>query len=193
MTEQLAPAHPAPLAFNERVHLFGRFDFTSDPAPGNPEHVHVLGNWVAQNIVMVEIPELAELGLGRHMQLHRLVAPQFQRLFQLWKARGKLHLVKAYDGSHNTRFKRFNGTLEQRLARARTATPADLSNHAWGTAVDINARWNPLGAPPVPAGGEGSVLELVPEMEECGLVSGAFFHGRCDAMHIEARAVVKVA
>lgn len=59
------------------------------------------------------------------------------------------------------------------------------SNHAWGTAFDINVPWNGLGATPALVGARGSVRKLVPLANEHGFYWGGHFNGRPDGMHFE--------
>jgi hypothetical protein len=61
-----------------------------------------------------------------------------------------------------------------------------LSNHAYGSAFDINAAWNPLGATPADVDEKGSVIELVPLAHEFGFYWGGHFNSRPDGMHFEA-------
>jgi hypothetical protein len=64
-----------------------------------------------------------------------------------------------------------------------------LSNHAWGTGFDINAKWNPLGAVPALRGDTGSVRELVPIAHDHGFFWGGHF-SRSDGMHFEVARVL---
>jgi hypothetical protein len=72
------------------------------------------------------------------------------------------------------------------MVRGSTTT---LSNHAYGTAFDINAAWNGLGREPAPLGAKGSVLELLPLAEAHGFAWGGLFSRR-DAMHFEVARVL---
>jgi hypothetical protein len=63
------------------------------------------------------------------------------------------------------------------------------SNHAWGTAFDVNYGWNKLGAIPAPVGARGSVRELVPLANQYGFYWGGHFR-RCDGMHFEVARVL---
>ncbi len=86
--------------------------------------------WVANNIVTIKLP-----GLNRNVQVHRLAANQFIQAFNLIKngsaiVNGRtvslLSLVWTMDGTYVPRHINWN--------------PAKgLSNHSWGTAIDINA------------------------------------------------------
>jgi hypothetical protein len=59
-----------------------------------------------------------------------------------------------------------------------------LSNHAFGTAFDINVNWNRLGTIPALVGQKGSVRELVQIANNNGFYWGGHFT-RKDGMHFE--------
>jgi len=149
----------------ERERLFGRFEYVAAPTAGNPEAIRVVGEW-KRNIVAVDIPQLVRLGLRKRPRVyaHRLVSEQLRGLWQAWEDEGVLGLVRSWNGSYAARFKRGSRSV--------------LSNHAFGTAFDINARWNRLGAVPALKGEVGSVRELVPvaaSFHPHGTTGGLFF------------------
>jgi peptidoglycan hydrolase-like protein with peptidoglycan-binding domain len=158
----------------QREALFGHFDFVSNPQPGNPEAIRILGSWVANNIVAVPLPELRK-ALGqpapKTVQFHRLAAAQLQGLWSAWDEAGLLDRVVSYDGSFVPRFIRGSRTV--------------LSNHAFGSAFDINASFNPLGHRPALVNTPGSVRELVGLANEWGFWWGGHFNSRLDGMHFE--------
>jgi len=186
--QPLPPAPFPPLVGNaSRAQVFGRFDYVPAPTPGNPEGIRILGDWEAKNLVTIEIPQLARIPgieyqgqiVGRgpkngHVVVHRLVATQMQRLWQAWDDASLLGHVLTWGGLRNARFIR--------------GSSSTLSNHAWGTAFDINVPWNALGAKPARAGSRGSVIELVPAAYEHGFYWGGLF-SRCDPMHFEVAKV----
>ena len=67
----------------------------------------------------------------------------------------------------------FDGAYAPRFIRCSNKT---LSNHAFGTAFDINADKNPLGAQPALAGRKGCVFELVPTAHQFGFYWEDIFH-----------------
>jgi hypothetical protein len=75
----------------------------------------------------------------------------------------------------------FDGAYTSRFIRCSNKT---LSNHAFGTAFDINAGENPLGAQPALPGRKGCVFELVPTAHQFGFYWGGHFSRR-DGMHFE--------
>jgi D-alanyl-D-alanine carboxypeptidase/Putative peptidoglycan binding domain len=166
----------------ERQALFGPLEFKAAGTSSNPEAIRILGTWEQDNIVTVKIPQLVgKLVFGTtpskgRMQFHKKAAPQLLALWSAWETAGVLDRVLTYDGAFNARFIRGSTT--------------ELSNHAFGTAFDINAEWNPLGVIPVLAGREGSVRELVEIANEHGFFWGGHFKKRPDGMHFEVAKII---
>ncbi len=123
---------------------------------------------------MVPILQLrTALGAGAPsgMRFHRLAAEQLKGLWEAWEQSNLLDRVLTYDGSFVPRFIRGSRTV--------------LSNHAFGSAFDINADLNPLGQRPKLVGQRGSVRELVPLANQWGFYWGGHFGSRPDGMHFE--------
>lgn len=159
-----------PLVNNEaRAAIFGKFEYVHEPQPNNPENIRILGNWVRQNIVSVNIDMGPSVG-ARKVQFHRKASQQLQDLWLAWKDAGLLDRVLTYAGSFVPRFVR--GSTKY------------LSNHSFGSAFDINVAWNGLGKKPALVGDKGSVRELVPIANQHGFYWGGHF-GRLDGMHFE--------
>ncbi len=76
----------------------------------------------------------------------------------------------------------FDGSFVPRLIRG---SKASLSCHAFGTAFDINAAFNPLNQMPPLAGRPGSVRDLVQIANKHGFFWGGHFRTRLDGMHFE--------
>jgi len=163
------PAGMKPLTSNAaRARVFGRFGYEHAPTATNPEKVTVLDNWARENIVRVELPEL-----GRTVRFHRLAAPALQRLVTAWDKAGLLDLVLTRLGTYSARYVR--------------GSRKTLSNHAFGSAFDLNVRQNRIGHQPALVGQHGSVRELVPLANKHGFYWGGHF-SRLDGMHFEATA-----
>jgi len=159
-----------------RERMFGAFRFEPAPTASNPEAIRILDDWERENVVTVKLPQLVGVSVfGRRssgrMRFHRLAVEQLEAMWAAWEAAGVLSRVLTYEGSYNPRFIR--GSREK------------LSNHAFASAFDINARWNRLGAVPAAPGREGSVRELVDIAAEHGFFWGGHFQGRPDGMHFE--------
>ena len=62
-----------------------------------------------------------------------------------------------------------------------------LSAHAYGVAIDLNARWNGYGVKPAPRGAPGSLVELVDIFAAHGFAWGGHFRPAryADGMHFE--------
>lgn len=174
------PPDFGPLVSNaERQALFGRYEFVPEPLPHDPDAVRVLGDWEQENIVWVNVPQLAGYKNAKRngdIQFHRLAAPQLVRLWRAWEDAGLLGKVLTFEGSYVPRFVRGSRTV--------------LSNHAFGSAFDINRKWNKLGAVPALAGQEGSVRELVGIANAHGFYWGGHFRQRLDGMHFEVARIV---
>ena len=154
--------------------MFGRYDYVRAPRPGNPEAIRILGNWERENIVDVPIPQLAR-ALGANaptaVRFHRLAARQLQSLWEEWEAAGLLDRILSFDGGFVARFVRGSRSV--------------LSNHAFGSAFDINESFNPFGQRPASNGRKGSVRDLVPIANRNGFYWGGHYQSRKDGMHFE--------
>lgn len=161
-----------------RQSVWGKFAYKAAPTAGNREAIRITDGWAQKSIVGVNVPQLVGVR-GAHREgkvyLHKAIAPQFLALWQVWEDEGLIHLVKSWAGMWVPRFIRGSSTV--------------LSNHAFGTAFDINAPWNPLGAEPKHVGEVGSVRELVPAAWDHGFYWGGDFRSRPDGMHFEAAEV----
>ncbi len=168
------PNWPAPPSFRPLTQAqiqskFGKFDFRIQP---DKSSIKIMGNWESENIVSVEIPQLSGLPPYHptRFRLHKLAAPQFQRLFSEWEKAGLKDRLLTFDGAFNPRLIR--GSL------------TNLSCHAWGIAIDINVPWNGLGVNPAFKGQKGCVRELVSIANKLGFYWGGHFQ-RKDGMHFE--------
>lgn len=165
-----------PMTHAVRKLLFGSFSFVSSPQAGNPEHITITDEWPQHNIMTVMIPQLG----GRKVQIHKRIVWQFCAMWRAWETEGLLGHVLSFDGAWAPRYKRGHAGGNE----------AELSNHSWGTALDINASRNPLSAPPLPATVIGSTVPLVPLAEKWGFCWGGNFESRKDAMHFEVARVM---
>lgn len=167
----------APLISNvERGEIFGAFRFERI-APGKDD-IRILGNWEAEHIVTITVPQLKSVeGAPRsgRIRVHKLVQEQYRALFARWEEAQLVDLVRTWAGGFVPRFVR--------------GSSKTLSNHAWGTAFDINVAWNARGAMPALRSHEGSVRELVPLANELGFYWGGHFSRR-DGMHFEVARVL---
>jgi hypothetical protein len=158
-----------PLTHAERVETFGRFRFRPDPQPNDPEHIEILDGWYTGNIVPIVLP----WEHGSIVHVHRYAVKPFLDLWEAWKAEGLLDRVSTV------------GVFSARYKRGRAGGEENLSSHAWGIAMDINARWNRLGHLPAQPGTKGCIIDLVPLAEAHGFAWGGNFRSRIDPMHFE--------
>jgi len=167
------PAFPPLVTTAQRQQLFGAFSFVADPQPGNREHIRITDDWAETNIIDVSIPVKHVAGKDGPlvMPFHRLAADQLVALWLEWERKGLLDRIVSFDGAFVPRFVRGSTT--------------SLSNHAFGTAFDINAEFNNLGRTPAAVGAQGSVRELVPIANELGFFWGGHYNHRLDGMHFE--------
>lgn len=138
----------------------------------------LLGNWDDRNIITVHIPQLKGIptygaAFSGNVQFYKHAAPQLKAAFAEVEKAGLLKRVIFWDGSFVPRTKR--------------GSKSSPSNHAFGTAFDINAAWNPFRRPYADKGEKGSVVELVPIFERFGFRWGGNWDGPCDGMHFEVR------
>jgi hypothetical protein len=86
----------------QRQALFGAYDYVSDPQPGNPEHVRILGSWEQDNIVDVPIPPLKKTAIGSKapssIRFRRLAAAQLQGLWKDWEDAKLLDRILPFAG-----------------------------------------------------------------------------------------------
>jgi peptidoglycan hydrolase-like protein with peptidoglycan-binding domain len=159
---------------SERERSFGKFSYTPNPIPGNPENIRMDPVWCRENIRQVSIPQLMGIkGAPKSgiIQFHKLGSENIKKFFQSVEDNNLLEKIISWDGSFVPRFIRGSSTY--------------LSNHSWATAFDINARWNPLGSSGAKRGSTGSVHEILEIAEENGFYWGGNFRGRPDPMHFE--------
>lgn len=164
-----------PLSLSDKLKLFGQFSYQAAPSASNPEAILITDSWPQQNIVSVTVPQLSARVIGAPsngvVPIHKLCASQLQAVFAAWEAAGLSDRVLTWAGSWAPRFIRGSRTV--------------LSNHAWGTAFDINVPWNTLGTQGALKGQKGSVRELVSIAYDLGWYWGGWFKGRPDPMHFE--------
>jgi D-alanyl-D-alanine carboxypeptidase/Putative peptidoglycan binding domain len=158
----------------ERQALFGPLEFTPAPTADNREALRITNGWDRSSLAKLTVPELVGVkggGTGT-VYFHTKAQKQLLALWKAWGKKGLLPKVLSYEGAFNPRFVR--GQAPQQV----------LSNHAFGTAFDINYAWNKLGAEPATPADDGCVYELVPIAHQFGFYWGGHF-SRKDGMHFE--------
>lgn len=165
-----AARKPRIMTHAERVATYG------EPVTAHAGALVASAAWEARALVRVEVPWPHPPGVLK-IKVHRLAADVFGDLFRRWFEAGLLPHLLTFDGTHNPRMKRGHET---------SLDMVNVSTHAFGAAIDLNARQNPFGKPPAAAGKPGSLVELVPIAHACGFVWGGHFStARRDGMHFE--------
>lgn len=189
------PRNLKPTNYATRVATFGRFRYKPSPTTNNPERIRMLDAWEANYIESVKVPELKGVKGSRWIRMNRLVVPQFLGFFHMvnW-------LVDVDVMEVDNPVLSFDGGFAPRYIRG---SRKSLSNHAWGTAFDINARWNGFGVRPALFDSPGSVRGMVTLANDLGWYWGGHFKARrgatgeeyvlsnrADGMHFEAAKVL---
>jgi hypothetical protein len=165
--------HAMPQTEADLDRVYGKFTWSEGSPRGavNVDHA-----WIAANIVEADIPQLHKFTGGKPIECHKDIAGPLKAVFTDIEAKGLLDRILSYDGLWVTRHKNWDPSRS-------------LSLHSWGTAIDINADWNPYGGTPAPAGAKGSCVELIPSFEAQGFAWGGYFGGGhasdTDGMHFE--------
>ncbi len=141
----------------------------------NANKITFANDWPTHNLAQVVVPQLVGVRVegqrfsGR-VTFFKKAIPQLLAAFAEIEAKGLLHLILSYDGSYNPRPIRGS---------------QNISNHALGLALDLNAAWNGLGRIGAPKGEKGSLAEIIPIFKKYGFGSGADYRKRKDFMHFE--------
>lgn len=167
------PAIPTNISYinsNVRGSLFGKFDYK---VKKDGSEIDILGSWVEDNIVIIEVPELIGVrGFSKngHITLHKNAALPFQLLMKELADRNLIRNILTWDGA-----------FYPRLVRGKNFP----SNHSFGTAFDINAIYNGLGLDPACEGKPGCLYDIVPIANKHGFWWGGHYKNRKDGMHFE--------
>lgn len=149
--------------------LFGNFRYRNKKGV-----IEILDSWADKNIVNVHIAALEGVfGAPTNgiIQFHKLGVTALQGAFNEIQEKGLVSRIISFGGSFYPRFIRGSTT--------------QLSNHSWGSALDLNAPENWLGKQPAKIGQKGCLLELVPIFNKWGFFWGGHYQNRLDGMHFE--------
>lgn len=115
-----------------------------------------------------DVPAELEIGaIPRRLYCNKLMIDPLSKAFRNLIDRGFVHELKTWDGCFNIRQKRGSNSL---------------SLHSWGVAIDVNAAWNKMGAPPT----------LSPGFVKCFTDAGFDWGGEWsnpDGMHFQLKEV----
>lgn len=163
------PSHIMPIIGNQmQVQKFGEIKYKAAPVEGNPEAITITNSWAEDNIVQTHVPQLSLIqgimvrgrryGAGPKngmVYCHQAFVGPLQKTFIAWKKKGLMVYILTWDGLWVPRFIRGSDCV--------------LSNHAFGTAFDINAWWNRLRSVPALVGQRGCVRDLVAIANDNGI------------------------
>ncbi len=146
-------------------------------------------DWTEARIMAVPIPQLVGIpgaSSSGMIEAHLEAAPRITALFRAWEKAGLMHLVLSWAGCFVPRYRRPKKDEKPIAAHGRkdSSGVGDLSNHAFGSAFDINVSANGFDRPPAAMGARGCVRELVPIANELGFFWGGHF-STPDGMHFE--------
>jgi hypothetical protein len=158
-----------PLTLLEKHQQFGVFTYVADPVPQMLEAIKITGR-SNFTIVRLDTPILQSINIS-HVLVNDKCKVSFMSLINEWHKQDLLKNILSFDGMYVPRFVR--------------GSRSTLSNHSWGTAFDINARWNPMGKVGPASGSKGSVYDLVKIANDLGWFWGGHFTARPDPMHFE--------
>lgn len=145
-------------------------------------------DWQKENIIDLQVRQLQFVtGSNGSIRCHKLVAPHILLLFARWEQLDLLHLIRLYDGAFNPRYKRGKSPSPSGHASKRSDQVDEISNHAFGSAFDINEPDNPYGHVPALCPRRGCVRELVGPANALGFFWGGHFSSVSDrdGMHFE--------
>jgi energy-coupling factor transporter ATP-binding protein EcfA2 len=143
-------------------------------------NIELTDDWIKQNIVTVDIPELRGIPTNGKIQFYKEGVEQLKAVFAEIKRKGLLDKVISVDHS-------FISPTDKAIQGFKQTD--GLSPHSLGIAIDINKHFNPPGHLPPGAGQKGSVLELKPIFESQGFGWGGAF----DPSHFQIKSLNKPA
>ena len=176
----LRPANLRPLRMTEKIQEFGQFTYMDDPSQFNGDGIRITNDWATQNIISVSVPQLNGKTFAGHIinngsiNFHKQGAERLRNLWAAWENAGFIDRILTFEGGYAARY----------IRRSANRSPRPLSNHAWGTAFDINASFNGFGSQPATVGQRGCVRELVAIANQNGFFWGGHFLTK-DGMHFE--------
>lgn len=192
------PPEPADLntpSNDSRNQLFTCFKFKQLPLANRPDKEAIvittscdgtISDWRSQMIVDIEMPQLRfARGFHGRVTCHRRAAKAIRALIEAWEAADLLHLLCTYEGCFVPRYKRKQAPPgENGHSLRKSSDVPELSNHAFGSAFDVNAGDNGFGDTPQAIGRRGCTREFVAIANQKGFYWGGHF-GTPDGMHFE--------
>jgi hypothetical protein len=185
---------PRQLTYMERAARFP-LDFSVTVVDGKP-NITVPQTWQGLHLTRLGPYKNEHVAFSPRVNIN--AAPVFSEFFKLLQEAKAFGYIRSYDGGFNPRLRR---SATQPLPGApKEAWGKLLSNHSRGTAIDLNAQWNPMGKPGAESGAIGSLHHVIGfarmvrvDLETpaghiwpAGIVCGADWSLQwCDPMHFE--------
>ena len=152
----------------EREAVLGKLTYVAAPTASNPEAIRITNDFAAQNIAKFSIPLLSKSPIS----MHKIAGPQFQAWCRAIEAKGLADRILSFSGCWVPRYVRGSRTR--------------LSNHTWGSAIDINVPYNGRGRQSALVGKKGCVREIAELAPDFGVFWGGWYRGAPeDGMHFE--------
>jgi hypothetical protein len=140
-------------------------------------------DWVKEYVVDIEVKQLRfAAGYPGYVRCHRFAADHITSLFEAWEKADLLHLIVRYEGCFVPRYKRHHSPGEEAQPERRSLDVDQLSNHSFGSALDMNYAQNEFPGEPALCGHFGSTRELVEPAAALGFYWGGYFE---DGNHFE--------
>jgi D-alanyl-D-alanine carboxypeptidase len=171
------PSDIKPLGISQAEKIYGHIEW--ERKNPNGDYVNVTNNFIKENIITIDIPQLSRIQHpeSTRVSCHKIAAPYIKQLWQDWENAGLLYKIENFGGCVNIR------TVRRKKGNKKGPTNT-LSNHAFGTAFDINTLSNARGKIPPIRGQKGCLRELVPYAYKLGFWWGGYFTIP-DGMHFE--------
>ena len=143
-------------------------------------------NWEDDNIENFTDDRLRfSSGYNGYVRCNKKAWPYIKSLIDAWENESLLHLVINYAGAYNARYKKIKTNPPPGPHGIKTSSDVNLiSNHSYGSTLDISTTWNWIGDTPAICGQRGSVRELVPIANNLGFYWGGHYSNP-DRMHFE--------
>lgn len=162
------------ISSSELESLFGGFKYKVN----SDNSIVIMDRWAERNIKVIEVPQLKGVlnpyinkPISGKVYFHIKVHDQILSFFNELEVAGIHNDILSWGGS-----------FVPRLVRGSTKR---LSNHAFGTAFDINMEWNGLNKQPALMHEKGCVRHIAEIASRFGFYWGGHFRGRKDGMHFE--------
>ena len=153
--------------------IVGDVQFQVVSSKSGNSNVVLCGEFERKCFEVIQLPFLSAVPgapMSGRIRLHKIAAPSFKEAME------ELH-----NSEHWPELMSYNGTFCPRLRRG---SYDQLSNHALGLAVDMNAAWNQMNHPPAEKGAVGDMHNIAEIFKKHGWSWGGDWK-HPDGMHLE--------